>query len=59
MVTEDTFERFQAVAWRFELLIVILLIAQVAAWRGWFWPLRLFLHVSWIVMFLYARGLLD
>jgi tRNA A-37 threonylcarbamoyl transferase component Bud32 len=28
--------------------IVILVLAQVAAWRGWAWPIRLLLHAAWI-----------
>ncbi len=45
---EDWFGKFQSVAWRLEAAVVALVAALVAAWRGWPWPLRLFLHAAWI-----------
>ncbi len=53
MITEDWFAKFQELAWRLEVLLIALVVAQVAAWRGWYWPLRLFLHAAWIALFFY------
>jgi len=44
----DWFATFQGMAWRMEVVIVAAVMAQVAAWRGWYWPLRLLLHAAWI-----------
>ena len=30
-------------------------VAQVAAWRSWSWPVRLVLHAAWIGFAIYAR----
>jgi tRNA A-37 threonylcarbamoyl transferase component Bud32 len=59
VATESWFVKFQRQAWRLEVLVVMLIVAQVAAWRGWPWPLRLCLHAAWIVWLPYARGMLD
>jgi hypothetical protein len=33
----------------------VLVVAQVAAWRGWWWPLRLLLLAAGVVLFAWAR----
>jgi len=35
--------------------VVVLIVAQVAAWRGWWWPLRLLLIAAGIALFVWAR----
>jgi tRNA A-37 threonylcarbamoyl transferase component Bud32 len=59
MITAGWLGKFQHLAWRLEVLVVVLIVAQVAAWRGWPWPLRLLLHASWMVFLPYARGMFD
>src|SRR5262249_25462315 len=49
-VPTNWIEKFQHYAWRLEILLAVLVVAQVAAWRSWFWPLRLFLHAAWITL---------
>ena len=46
----DWFWKFQSLHWRAEVLFVALLLTQVAAWRGWPWPVRLALHGAWLVL---------
>ena len=46
--TEDGFGRWQRRVWPREVLVVALVAAQTAAWRGWPWPLRLLLHIAWL-----------
>ena len=57
MVSEDWFAKFQELAWRGEVMLLALVVAQVAAWRGWYWPLRLFLHAAWVVLFIYMQAM--
>jgi hypothetical protein len=53
---EDWPGRYQGAAWRMEVAIAALVVAQVAAWRGWYWPWRLLLHATWIGLFVYVRA---
>jgi serine/threonine protein kinase len=48
VVNEGWFAKYQAVAWKVEVLLLALVVAQVAAWRGWYWPLRLCLQIAWV-----------
>jgi serine/threonine protein kinase len=50
----DWFATYQRIYWRGEVAIVAMVAAQVAAWRGWAWPLRLFLHAAWIGLLAWA-----
>jgi serine/threonine protein kinase len=50
----DWLGKFQRLWWREEVVVAASVLAQVAAWRGWFWPLRLLLHAAWIVLIPYA-----
>jgi hypothetical protein len=34
-----------------EIVLAVLIAAQVATWRGWHWALRLFLHAAWVALF--------
>jgi len=52
---QDWFGRFQRLVWPIEVAIVVAVVAQVAAWRGWYWPLRLLLHAAWIALVVYTR----
>jgi serine/threonine protein kinase len=54
MISADWFAKFQEVAWRGEVMLIAMVVAQVATWRGWYWPLRLSLHAAWIACFLYV-----
>jgi Protein kinase domain len=49
------FLRYQREVWPLEVAIVAAVVAQVAVWREWKWPIRLFLHVAWIALVLFAR----
>jgi hypothetical protein len=51
----DNWGRFQRTVWPAEVAIVAAVVAQVAAWRGWYWPLRLLLHAAWIGLVIYQR----
>jgi hypothetical protein len=37
----------------FWLLMAALVVVQVATWRGWYWPIRLFLHAVWMATLFY------
>jgi hypothetical protein len=52
--TGGWFETYQRLYWRGELAMVAMVAAQVAAWRGWSWPLRLFLHAAWIGLLVWS-----
>jgi hypothetical protein len=39
--------------------IAVLVVAQAAAWRGWYWPLRLLLLGSGIALAVWARARLP
>jgi hypothetical protein len=52
-ITEDWFGKFQRLFWRLEAAVAAMVVAQVAAWRGWPWPLRLSLHATWVAPFSY------
>jgi hypothetical protein len=54
MGAQDWFGKLQTVFWPAEVLIVPMIVALVAAWRGWWWPIRLLLHAAWIGFFLYV-----
>jgi serine/threonine protein kinase len=45
---------FQRAYWRWELLLPVLIVAQVGVWRGWSWPWRVALHAAWIILIAYA-----
>jgi hypothetical protein len=36
--------------WHTGAVFAALAVAPLAAWRGWFWPLRVLLHIAWIVL---------
>jgi hypothetical protein len=48
--TEDWFGTTQRALWPREALLAALIVAQVATWRGWRWPLRLSLHAGWLAL---------
>jgi hypothetical protein len=50
----DWFVNLQRLSWPLEVTIVVAVVAQVGAWRGWYWPLRLLLHATWIALVIYA-----
>ncbi len=58
MGAEDWVGKLQGVFWPAEVLIVPMIVALVAAWRGWWWPIRLLLHAAWIGFFLYALSVI-
>jgi hypothetical protein len=41
--------------WPMEVALAVLVVAQVATWRGWSWWLRLLLHAGGIGLVLWAR----
>ena len=45
----DWFWNMQRFLWSREAMLAALVVAQVATWRGWYWPLRLLLHAAWLV----------
>jgi hypothetical protein len=51
MITVDWFAKTQRVLWPREAMLAALVVAQVATWRGWRWPLRLLLHAAWIALY--------
>jgi hypothetical protein len=50
MVSEDWLGTYQRAYWPLEVALAVLVVAQVATWRGWTWRLRLLLHAGWIVL---------
>jgi hypothetical protein len=42
--------------WPIGASLAVLVVALVAAWRGWRWPLRLLLHAAWIALFAWGRS---
>ncbi len=48
--SENWLGKFQRLNWREELLITALIVAQVGAWRGWWWPVRCVLHAAWVFL---------
>jgi serine/threonine-protein kinase len=53
--TEDWLGVFLSSYWPLAVAVVAMIVAQVAAWRGWPWPLRLLLHAAWIVLSVWAK----
>jgi hypothetical protein len=53
---EAWFVQYQRAAWRTEVTVVLAVLAQVAAWREWRWPLRLLLQAAWIGFAVFARA---
>jgi hypothetical protein len=51
----DGFTRYQRTIWPMEVAIAVAVVAQVAAWREWNWPIRLFLQVAWIALVIWAK----
>jgi hypothetical protein len=47
--------KFQRAAWPLEVTVAASIVAQVATWRGWYWPLRLLLHAGWFALLVFAR----
>jgi hypothetical protein len=45
--------------WPMGVAIAVLVVAQAAAWRGWYWPLRLLLLASGIALAVWARARLP
>jgi hypothetical protein len=43
------------VCWPMGIALAVLITAQVAAWRGWYWPLRLLLLAGGIALAIWAR----
>jgi hypothetical protein len=52
---EDWWGAFLRACWPMGIALTVLVVAQVAAWRGWYWPLRLLLHPAWIALLVWAR----
>ena len=50
----DWFTSYQRAAWPTELAVLTAIVAQVAAWRDWKWPIRVFLQVAWIALVIFA-----
>jgi serine/threonine-protein kinase len=48
LITVDWFWNMQRFLWSREAMLAALVVAQVATWRGWYWPLRLLLHAAWL-----------
>ena len=55
IVTEDWFSVYERAYWPMHVALVVMVVAQVATWRGWSGSLRLFLHAAWIVLVIWAR----
>jgi hypothetical protein len=55
MVSQDWLRRYQRAFWPMEVALAVLVVAQVATWRGWAWWLRLLLYAGWIVLVIWAR----
>jgi hypothetical protein len=53
LVTVDWLWNTQRFLWSREAALATLVVAQVATWRGWRWPVRLFLHAAWIALFVF------
>jgi serine/threonine-protein kinase len=51
---EDWLGAFLRAWWPMGIALAVLVGAQVAAWRGWPWPLRLLLHSGWIALLIWA-----
>jgi tRNA A-37 threonylcarbamoyl transferase component Bud32 len=51
----DWLGTFLRVCWPMGIVLALMVVAQVAAWRGWPWPLRLVLHAGWIALLIWAR----
>jgi hypothetical protein len=55
----DWLGTFLRACWPMGVGLAVLVLAQVAAWRGWVWPLRLILHVTGIALIVWARSRLP
>jgi Protein kinase domain len=55
MASGDWLGLYLRAYWPMGVALAVLVVAQVAAWRGWYWPLRLLLHAAWLVLVLWAR----
>jgi hypothetical protein len=53
--TGDWLGSFQRASWPMEATLAAAVVAQVAAWRGWPWPLRLLLHAAWVALLVFGR----
>jgi tRNA A-37 threonylcarbamoyl transferase component Bud32 len=55
LMTGDWLGTYLRSYWPMALALAALVVAQVAAWRGWYWLLRLLLHAAWIVLCVWSR----
>ncbi len=55
IVSQEWLSTSQRAYWPMEVALAVLVVAQVATWRGWFWWLRLLLHAGWIVLITWVR----
>jgi hypothetical protein len=58
-VIGDWLGTFQRAFWPMELGLAVLVVAQVAAWRGWRRWVRLLLHACWIGLLAWAKSRLP
>jgi hypothetical protein len=55
MAADDWLGIYERAFWPMQVALAVLIVAQVAAWRGWPLPLRLLLHAGWIVLVIWAK----
>jgi hypothetical protein len=55
MGLQDWLHTYQRAYWPLAVALAVLVVAQVATWRGWSWWLRLVLHPGWIVLLRWPR----
>ncbi len=55
VVSDDWLGTYQRAYWPMEVALAVLVVAQVATWRGWSLWLRLLLHAGWIGLLIWAR----
>jgi hypothetical protein len=59
LVDDHWLSTFQRTYWPMESAIAVLVVAQVAVWRGWSWWLRVLLHFGWIGLVAWAMSRLP
>ncbi len=52
---KDWLETYARGYWSIQVALAVLVLAQVAAWRGWSVWLRLLLHAGWIALVVWTR----